>query len=319
VACSAEEALTALSSGHFDLVLSDVNMPGVNGIELLKVIGSGHDEVGVLMLTACDDVGTAVEAMQLGALDYVLKPFQFDEIWAKVQGALHRQQAEISQKRYVMHLEAAVREQTLELRKTFEHLKDISEITLGLLVAALDAREHETQAHSKRVTEYTLHLARVMGLDAALLGDLGRGATLHDIGKIGVPDDILLKPSHLTETEWNEMRKHPQIGYWIINDIPAFKVASEMVLAHHEKYDGSGYPKGLKGEEITLGARIFAVIDTFDAITSDRVYRKAASYETARDEMIRCSGTQFDPLVVKYFLQVTPQQWMEMRDKIPFQ
>jgi cyclic di-GMP phosphodiesterase len=314
-ASTAEEALAALSSSHFDLVLSDVHMPDVNGLELLKVIGNGHGDVGVLMLTACDDVGTAVEAMQLGALDYVLKPFQFDEIRSKVQDALHRHQEEVDQKRYLMQLEAAVREQTIELRKTFEHLRVISEITLELLVAALDAREHETQAHSKRVTEYTLHLARVMGLDTALLGDIGRGATLHDIGKIGVPDEILLKPCPLTEAESKEMRKHPQTGYWIINGIPGLKVASKIVLAHHEKYDGSGYPEGLKGEEITLGARIFAVIDSFDAITSDRFYRKATSYKIAREEIIRCSGTQFDPLVVKYFLQIPPEHWMETRQK----
>lgn len=312
-AANGAEALNALGANNFDLVLSDVRMPGMNGLELLETISKKYGEVGVLMLTACEDVAMAVQAMKLGALDYVLKPFRLEDIGQTVRKALDRHHQELHQKRYVMQLEEVVKEQTMELRSTFEHLQDASEITLEALVAALDAREHETQAHSKRVSQYTLHLARKAGVDEALLDDLGRGAMLHDIGKIGVSDNILLKPGKLTEAEWVEMRKHPQIGYWILDGIQGLKAASEIVLAHQEKFDGMGYPRRLKGEEINLGARIFSVMDCFDAMTSDRPYRPATTYEAAHEEIIRCSGAQFDPQIVKYFLQAPKEEWLEIR------
>ena len=312
-AANGDEALNALGANSFDLVLSDVRMPGMNGLELLETIAKKYEEVGVLMLTACEDVGMAVQAMKLGALDYVLKPFRIEDIGQTIRKALDRHQAELSRKRYVMQLEEVVKEQTMELRSTFEHLQDASEITLEALVAALDAREHETQAHSKRVSQYTLRLAREASVDAMLLDDIGRGAMLHDIGKIGVSDNILLKPGSLTEAEWIEMRKHPQIGYWILDGIQGLKAASQIVLAHQEKFDGTGYPRKIKGEEINVGARIFSVVDCFDAMTSDRPYRKATTYEAARDEIIRCSSTQFDPQMVKYFLQVSKEEWLGIR------
>ena len=315
-ASSADEALAALSLKHFDLVLSDVRMPGMDGLGLLAEIGKRHEDVGVLLLTACDDVSMAVRAMKMGALDYVVKPLRIHEINRTIQRALDRHQKELGERRYIMRLEEVVKEQTFELRKTFEHLQDSSETALEALVAALDAREHETQAHSKRVREYTLHLARAMGVDAALLPDVSRGAMLHDVGKIGVSDNILLKPGKLTETEWIEMRRHPQTGYWILGGVQGLEAAGEIVLAHQEKFDGSGYPRRLKGEGIPPGARIFAVIDCFDAITSDRPYRKAAGYETAREEIIRWSGVQFDPYVVKHFLKIPPSDWTEIRLRI---
>jgi cyclic di-GMP phosphodiesterase len=315
-ASNADEALSVLSTSHFDLVLSDIRMPGMSGLELLAAISRRHRDVGVLMLTACDDVFMAVQAMKLGALDYVLKPFRIDEFIATVRKALRLHQEDVGKRRYVLQLEEVVRNQTFELRKTFESYQEASETTLEALVAALDAREHETQAHSIRVSEYTLHLARVMGVDEALLADIGRGAMLHDIGKIGVSDNILLKPGKLTEDEWTEMRKHPQIGYWILDGIQGLEPASQIVLGHQEKFDGTGYPRTLKGEDIPLGARIFAVIDCFDAITSDRPYRTSSTYEAARAEIESCSGTQFDPLIAQYFLNVPPQKWLEIRTRL---
>lgn len=312
-ASNADEALAALSKKDFDLVVSDIRMPGMNGIELLEEIGRRHEGVGVLLLTNCDEVSLAVRAMKMGALDYVLKPLRIHEINKTIQKALNRHQRDLDQRRYVMHLEEVVKEQTLKLRRTFEHLRDVSETTLEALVTALDVREHETQAHSKRVSEYTVHLARVMGVDSSLLPDMCRGAMLHDIGKIGVSDNVLLKPGSLTEEEWVEMRRHPQIGGWILEGIPELRGASSIVLSHHERFDGSGYPHKLKGEEISLGARIFSVVDCLDAITSDRPYRRAAGYNLAREEILRCSGTQFDPYIVKYFLKILPEQWMKIR------
>lgn len=170
------------------------------------------------------------------------------------------------------------------------------------LAEALDIREHETGDHSKRVACHTLVLVRHFTTDPHQLHQIYWGALLHDIGKIGVADAILLKQGPLDENEWREMRTHPERGYRIVSQIPGMAEAGEIVLSHEERFDGSGYPRGLRGEQICLGARLFAVIDTLDAITSDRPYRKAATFEQARDEIIRMSGTQFDPVAVQVFL-----------------
>lgn len=314
-ACDAREALTVLETNSFDLALLDVRMPGMSGLELLPQVIKNYSQTGVVMLTACDDVSLAVQAMQLGAVDYILKSFLSNDIVTRVRRALEQHLQRLNQEQYVQQMEEILKEQTTELRHAFRSLQDSSDIALEALVTALDAREHETQAHSKRVGEYTIHLARIMGIEPHLLSDIGRGAMLHDIGKIGVADSILLRPTKLTDENWTEMRKHPQIGCWILRGIDGLKFASEIVLAHHERYDGTGYPRGLKGESIPLGARIFSVVDCLDAMITDRPYRAATNYEAAREEIIRCSGTQFDPEVVKHFLQVPIEHWEEVRDR----
>jgi putative nucleotidyltransferase with HDIG domain len=171
-------------------------------------------------------------------------------------------------------------------------------------VTALDAREHETSDHSQRVVEYTLAIARRLSIKGAELEEIGRGALLHDIGKIGVPDAVLLKPGKLTPEEWVEMRKHPEIGFNMIEPIPFLRIPAQIVLSHQERYDGQGYPRNLRKDEIHIGARIFAVADTLDAMTSDRPYRKGTSFANAIAEIARCAGTQFDPEVVKAFLDI---------------
>jgi len=311
----AHEALLALRKHEFDLVLSDVRMPGMSGIELLSHIKSGDFPAGVVLLTGCDDVGMAVSAMKLGALDYILKPFQLEDVGSSIRKALDARREVRRKEDRLEHLEQTVQRQTVELRRTLEHLQEASEITLDALVAALDAREHETQAHSKRVSEYTIYLARALGVDPALLDVIRRGAMLHDIGKIGIPDTILFKPSALSDLEWREMRRHPQIGFWILNGITSLSSASDVVLAHHERFDGQGYPRGLKGEEIPLGARIFSVADSLDAITSDRPYQRGKTYDQARLEIERNSGTQFDPQVVRQFLKIPANAWFDIRER----
>jgi HD-GYP domain-containing protein (c-di-GMP phosphodiesterase class II) len=212
-------------------------------------------------------------------------------------------------------LEQTVLRQTNELRSLLQHLNAASEHTLLALVAALDAREHETKAHSRRVAEYALALAHASHLGGDALENIRRGAMLHDIGKIGVSDRILLKPAPLTEAEWAEMRRHPRVGSWILNGIESLRGASEVVLAHHERYDGRGYPQGLKGEAIPLGARLFAIADSLDAITSDRPYHQGRSFELAREEIAANAGAQFDPHVVDAFLQTNPEMWKEIRER----
>lgn len=314
LAANGAKALESLTSGDFDLVLSDVRMPGMNGLELLAGILRLHPQACVLMLTACEDLALAVGAMRIGALDYILKPFRLAEITVSVQQALQRRRSQIEQTRRLRVLEETVNNRTEELRRTLDRLRDASENTLEALVAALDAREHETQAHSKRVSEYTLFLAREMGVETSQLEIIRRGAMLHDIGKIGIPDKILLKPGELTSEEWIEMQKHPQIGYCILEGIDALMPASDVVLSHHERYDGTGYPRKLRGEEIPVGARIFSVTDTLDVMTSDRPYRKAMPYEQARVEIARFAGAQFDPEVVKCFQGVPREIWADIRE-----
>jgi HD-GYP domain-containing protein (c-di-GMP phosphodiesterase class II) len=191
-------------------------------------------------------------------------------------------------------------------------LKETYDATLEALAAALDARDRDTGGHSSRVSVYTMDMARCLGIreGSAEWLDIERASLLHDVGKIGVPDSILNKPGPLTAEEWQEMRKHPAIGYEMLRDVMFLSAAAEIVYSHHERYDGKGYPKGLKGDEIPVGSRIFAVADAFDAMTSDRPYRRALDWRKAREEIINNNGVQFDPEVVKAFLRCV-DRWSE--------
>jgi putative nucleotidyltransferase with HDIG domain len=309
------EALACLAKGGIELVVTDIRMPVMGGLELLKHIGTRHHEVGVVMLTACDDVASAVLAMQAGALDYVLKPFRLADLGGAVERALATYRQLRRDKLQLVELEIMVNQQARQLRQVLEQLHDAWEMALDAMVAALDAREHEPESHSKRVSEYAAHLATTMGVEASLLEAIRRGAMLHDIGKIGIPDSVLLKPGKLTGDEWVEMRKHPRIGFWILEGIEVLKPACQIVLTHHENFDGTGYPAGLKGDGIQIGSRIFSVVDSLDAMTSDRPYRKAMSYERARREIEEGSGLQYDPDVVRSFLSIPPGDWAEIREQ----
>jgi putative nucleotidyltransferase with HDIG domain len=185
--------------------------------------------------------------------------------------------------------------------------------TLEALITALEVRDRETEGHTQRVTLFTLALAKKLGLPDAELLNIRRGGLMHDIGKIGVPDSILLKPGRLTQQEWDIMRGHAEAGLKMLDEIKFLQGAGDIIGSHHEHYDGKGYPQGLVGEAIPLGARIFAVADAFDAITSDRPYREAQSYETAKQEILRCKGKQFDPSIVEAFLSITEEEWEVLR------
>ncbi|MSV29680.1 MAG: response regulator [Bryobacterales bacterium] len=308
-------ALKAIAEDPFDLVICDVNMPGMSGLDLLVEIGKGFPDAGAIMLTGCDDAGMAVTAMRAGALDYIIKPAQPAEILDRVRHALARRNRTREKALHLFLLEETVSQRTVDLTRTLSSLNDASQATLGALVAALDARERETHAHSHRVSDYTVHLAELLGIEDEDLAVVQRGAMLHDIGKIGISDSILLKPGELTEEEWAEMKRHPRIGAWILEGVASLRPASSIVLAHHERFDGGGYPRNLAGGKIPPGARIFAVADSFDAMTSDRPYRKGANYNQARAEIVRNSGSQFDPAVVECFLSVDPAVWDGIRDR----
>jgi putative nucleotidyltransferase with HDIG domain len=300
----AEAALEAVKSDAPDLVVSDVKMPGKDGLWLLDRIRRERPDTAVVMLTAYGDTEAAVECLRRGASDYLLKPPKATELVRAIERALSRRRDERARQRYRDSLQRTVREKTSDLRSALQEVEAAYHSTLYALVAALDAREHETGDHSQRVGRYALALADRLGVPPAERNDLFRGALLHDIGKIGVPDAILLKPGPLDAEEWAEMRRHPQIGWNMIRSIGFLKVPAEIVLSHQERFDGSGYPRGLQGEEIHLGARIFAVVDTLDAMTSDRPYRKSMGFPAAIAEIQRWSGVQFDPRVVVALLEI---------------
>lgn len=199
------------------------------------------------------------------------------------------------------------------LRHALKGIEDAYQSTLIALVNALDVREHETHNHSRRVMEYTLELARKAGLRKKEIIDINRGCLLHDIGKIGVSDNILLKKGRLTPDEWADMRKHPYIGYKMLEGIKFLEGASLMVLTHQERFDGTGYPQRLKGKAIPVGSRLFAPMDTLDALTSDRPYRKARSFDEALEEILRCTGTQFDPWAIDIFLSFPIDTWQKIK------
>jgi putative nucleotidyltransferase with HDIG domain len=217
--------------------------------------------------------------------------------------------------RYQFHLEELVAQRNTEVDEAFEEIENSYRITLKALVQALETRDFETHGHSERVVTFSLRLAHELGLDKDALRNLELGALLHDIGKIGVPDAILRKPAALNEDEWNKMKLHPQHGQKILRNIAFLEKAARLVAQHHEKWDGSGYPYGLRGEDIEIGARIFAVVDAFDAMISDRVYRRGRPYRDALEELERCAGTQFDPLIVEAFKNIPQEDWEVLRER----
>ena len=303
-ASSAEVALDISAADAPPLVISDMKMPGRDGIWLLEAFRERYPETAVIMLTGYGDTEAAVDCLRRGAVDYLLKPPKLTDLIRAIERALAKRRIELARKRYQKKLERKVRDRTSELRTALKDVQHTYQSTLLALVAALDAREHETSDHSQRVVEYTTAIADRLGIRGPELEEIGRGALLHDIGKIGVPDAVLLKPARLTTQEWAEMKRHPDIGYQMIQGIPFLSTPAAIVLSHQERFDGKGYPRGLIAEEIHIGARIFALADTLDAMTSDRPYRQGTSFENAVHEIERCSGTQFDPEVVRAFMGI---------------
>src|SRR5271163_2387492 len=312
--CSAEEAMTRLQQDpDYDLVLSDIMMPGTDGLTLLDHIGTDHPGMPVVMFSAVNDFHVVTNAFRRGAIDYLLKPFERAELESIVMRAVERGRLRKQNTIYRQNLESIVSARTGRLRSTMQDLERSYDITLEAMGDALDLRDAETEGHSRRVTAYTIALAQAMGLESDALRTIARGAFLHDIGKIATPDNILLKPGRLTAEEMAIMKQHCERGYEMVRKISFLRDAAEIVYAHQEQFDGRGYPRGLRGEEIPLGARIFAIADTLDAMTSDRPYRKGTSFAKARDEITRCSGTQFDPQIVEVFLSIPPETWSNLR------
>jgi len=292
---TAVQALNMLANSPIALVILDIKMPGKSGIELLPEIKSGYPDTAVIMATAINDINVAVECLKQGADDYICKPFNLEEVSLAVQRSLEKRRLQLEVRDYQQFLEERVEEQTGEIKKLFLG-------AIEALVSALEAKDKYTGGHSRRVTEIALALGNELGLSVKDMEDLRWGSLLHDIGKIAIHQVIQNKPDKLTSEEYEHIMTHASVGAHIVKPVVNGKI-SEMIEHHHDHYNGSGLHQVIAGSDIPLGARIIAVADAFDAMTSDRPYRSAMSIAEAIDEIKRCTGTQFDPDIVTAFLK----------------
>ncbi|HKV41976.1 MAG TPA: HD domain-containing phosphohydrolase [Blastocatellia bacterium] len=317
---SAAGARALLATARFDLVLTAINAPHSSGLELCRFVSETYPDAVVIVISATADTGDAVKAMRYGAFDCITTPFDLARlVWAVERAAMY-QDLKSARRRHEDSLEEKVRLRTAELTDANLKLSQMVDTlyrtyrsTLRGLAKTLEARDLETRGHSDRVVAYSLRLAHKVGVDSADLIGLEQGALLHDIGKIGVRDSVLLKNGALTDEEWRLMRQHVEHGLKIVEGISFLQSARFVIGQHHERYDGSGYPHRLKHESIHINARIFAVADAFDAITSNRPYRAGRCYEDALREILAYSGSQFDPGVVNAFVAVPSKEWAEIR------
>lgn len=297
-ASESSEAFDLLEKHCIDVIVCDIFMPHCNGLELLADLQQNYSSIPIILITGHGTAAMAQSALEMGASDFITKPCSAAELIIALERNITRKA--LQRKHHQIYTDALI---------------SSNETVLDALLTALDTRDTETKGHSERVTAYTLEMAEKMGIQNEDLFNIERGALLHDIGKIGIPDGILLKPGKLTPEEWVEMRKHPVIGYGMCCRIDSLKKASLIVLNHHEAWDGTGYPNGIAGKQIPLGARIFAIADTLDAMTSDRPYRTALTIEEAKTEITRCKGAQFDPALVSIFQDIPNERWLEIREK----
>jgi putative two-component system response regulator len=293
---NAEEALEKLRNYAISLVLLDIKMPGKSGIELLPEIKTGYSDTAVIMATAVNEISVAIQCLKHGADDYICKPFNLDEVSLVVQRALEKRHLQLKIREYQQHLEETVEEQTGEIRRLFLG-------AIEALVFALEAKDRYTGGHSRRVTSIALALGEELVLSSDDIEDLRWGSLLHDVGKIAVDPLIQNKPGKLTQEEYEHIMIHAHVGAGIVQPVVNEKVV-KMIEHHHDRYDGRGLHQATVGSDIPLAARILAVADSFDAMTSDRPYRPAMSREEALDEIKRCVTTQFDPVVADAFLKI---------------
>ena len=310
-ASAAEEARALLETDEFDIVLTNIDLPGGSGLDLLMHISSQYKDVAAIVVTQVNDAKVARAAMDAGAYSYVIKPFDDNEMLIAVSGALMRRKVENDNRNQMMRLEQMVSKRNDEmwayvgeLEKTQRDMRLLQDETIRRLSLAAEFRDDETPRHIERMSRYCALIADRIGFDSDRCELIQTASALHDVGKIGVPDEILLKPGSLDPEEWAIMQRHCEIGHRILtgSNAPVLVLAAEIALSHHERMDGSGYPRRLKGEEIPIEARIAAIADVFDALTSDKVYREAFSFDKAIEIMMDGRGTHFDPQLLDAFL-----------------
>ncbi len=305
-----KEARERLTGPSFDLLLVDVYLPDGNGMDL--VAGSGFD-TPCLVISSRADSEVGVRAIEAGAIDFLIKPFDGHELGIRLALAAERLRLREFERRMRAELEVAVQDRTRNLHDALRRVEQLYVETTDLLASALEARDAETHHHSMRVAMYSVQLAKQLGIGGESLRQIEWGALLHDVGKIAVPDHVLRKNGPLSPDERAIVNQHPEVGYRMVRKVGFLNEAADLVLAHQERLDGSGYPKGLKGDAIPLSARIFAVADTVDAMTSDRPYRAAQSFAAARAELLREAGHTLDGTVIAAYAAVEDDVWAEVR------
>lgn len=310
------QALNKLSKNDFNVLLSDLNLSGMDSLSFLEEVRRNFPDIALVVVTDSEDTDLALRAARAGASDYLVRPLRADALIFRLHRAATVRRMERELERHRLHLEETILRRIEQLQEGLERIERTWEETLRVLGHALGLRDNETELHCQRVTRYCRELAYVLHCSFDEIKAITRGAYLHDIGKIGIPDAILHKPGPLTAEERTIMEKHVRTGYEMVRRISFLAASAEIVLTHHERLDGSGYPQGLSGDRVPLGARIFAVADTLDAITSRRPYRAAQSFSAARDEIVLQSGRQFDPKVVQAFLSIPLARWQEIRDEV---
>lgn len=291
----------------YDVVLLDISMPNLDGIQTTKKLKEIYPDVTVIIISGSKDPELIRRTLKAGAFDYLFKPFELIEAESAIQSAIDRARLLRENSDFQDNLKNKVREQTQEIIGLYAD-------TMKAMIQALDMREKESLYHSYRVTEYALSFAKKLNLSKSRLSILAKAALLHDIGKIGVPDSILLKPGELTDDEWNIMKKHPHFGYEFVKKIKFLEDSADIVLNHHERFDGKGYPNGYKAELIPYEARIFSIVDTLDALTSKRIYREPISFEEAKEYIKSSSSAKFDPELVNIYVNIPDQEWSDVRD-----
>lgn len=315
---SAEEALEQIEHNDFSLMLTDINMPRMSGIDLLREVRHRYPDLAVIMASAVDDRQVAVKALELGALAYVIKPVRRNELVINVINGLKWRFLELEHKKKNEQLEAVVRRRTQKLKDAQVQLASAGEETVLRLAKAAEFRDDETAQHTLRMSYYCKFIAIHLGMDEQQAELIRLAAQLHDVGKIGIPDAILLKPGRLTADEFTLMKEHSSFGFRILaeSSTPLLQTGAIIARSHHEKYDGNGYPDGLSGEDIPLEARIAAVADVFDALTSRRVYKDAISLDAAAEILIQGKNNHFDPHLVDIFL-AHMQEIVQIREQFP--
>jgi response regulator RpfG family c-di-GMP phosphodiesterase len=303
MADNGREALGHFYKDAFSLIISDIKMPEIDGIELLRRVKEMSPRMMVIIMTAYPEIDMAVEAMRAGAYDFIIKPVDLDLVVLSVKKALEKKKLEEEVEAYHKNLERLVEERTAEIRQALSVVKKSHLDSVMVLAGAIDAKDPYTRGHSDRVRKMSVRIGMKLGFDEKRLENLVFGALLHDIGKIGIKDDVLQKQGNLNSMEYQYIQEHPLIGVKIVEGIDFFKDKIPVIRNHHEYFDGSGYPDGLVGEAIPLEARTVAVPDAFDAMTSSRPHHEAMSLEEALSEMERGKGKQFDPKILGIFLE----------------
>jgi putative nucleotidyltransferase with HDIG domain len=314
-AYNGEQALIKIKANSYAVILADLMMPKVDGYSVVSNTAAISPTTPVIVVSAVAEVQSAIKAMRMGAFDYIIKPFNPEQIEISVKRAIdHHILARMAHENEMQSVRHAAELERLNaaLSKALMELDSAYQATISALAAALESRNFETRSHSERVVAYSLRLGRELGLVEEEMKKLKVGALFHDIGKIGVEDKILFKADALTKEEWQIMKSHVHMGERIINEIPLLHAALPVVTQHHERWDGAGYPAGLSGEQIDIKARIFAVADAVDAITSDRPYDAPRTFEEVRNELVKSAGKQFDPKVVEAFCRVPLEEWISL-------